>query len=135
VYHEHVRLEPYIRGSMPWIVRRCVTQRLMQFDVGPVTLAVAHDVPPLDGVAFPESLRTLRNRELVDFLTGTIGCEVGDRPPAGTGARDWTRIRERMRYIVNLFRALHLDAAVFEAPYSPAQLAAVAAGVRPAGPL
>jgi hypothetical protein len=29
VYHEHLKLEPYIRGAMPWIVRRCATQRLM----------------------------------------------------------------------------------------------------------
>ena len=36
---------------------------------------------------------------------------------------------------VGLFRALHLDAVVCSAPYDPAQLAAVAAGVRPSGPL
>jgi hypothetical protein len=132
VFHEHIRLEPYIRGSMPWIVRRCVTKRLLQYDIGPVRLAVAHDVPPIGGVPFPESLRCLKNQKL---LTGLIGCDVSDGPAIGTGARDWTKINERMRYIVHLFRALHVDAAVFRAPYDAAQLAAVAAGIRPAGPL
>jgi hypothetical protein len=45
VYHEHVRLEPYIRGAMPFIVRRCATRRLMTFEVGPRVLTVGQDVP------------------------------------------------------------------------------------------
>lgn len=45
VHHEHIRLEPYIRGAMPLIVQRCTTQRLMSFDVGHQTLAVGKDVP------------------------------------------------------------------------------------------
>ena len=57
VYHEHIRLEPYIKGLMPWIVRRCVTKRLLQFDIGPIRLKVSHDVPSLHGVPFPESLQ------------------------------------------------------------------------------
>jgi hypothetical protein len=116
VFHEHIRLEPYIRGSMPWIVRRCVTRRLLQYDIGPVRLSVAHDVPAIDGVPFPASLRRLENPQLIAFLTGTLGCAASDGSPTGTGARDWTKIGERMRYIVHLFRALHLDAAVFSAP-------------------
>ncbi|RZK61510.1 MAG: hypothetical protein EOO59_04880, partial [Hymenobacter sp.] len=45
VWHEHVRLAPCIQGAMPLIIRRCVTQRLLQFDIGPLRLAVAQDVP------------------------------------------------------------------------------------------
>jgi hypothetical protein len=45
VYHEHIRLEPYIRGAMPFIVRRCATERLMTYEVGERVLAVAEDVP------------------------------------------------------------------------------------------
>lgn len=135
VLHEHVRLEPYIKGSMPWIVRRCVTKRLLQFDIGPVRLAVAKSVPPLDGIPYPESLRSLSNRELVEFLTGPDGWDFGDPARNGHGAQDWTKIRERMRYIVNLFRALHLDACVFRAPYDPEQMASVGRGVLPSGSL
>lgn len=116
VYHEHVRLEPYIRGAMPLIIRRCVTQRLLQFDIGPVKLAVAHDVPTLNSFAFPPSLLTLPDPAARHFLM-TVCATLSDAPPlAHTAARDWTKIGERMRYIATLFRALHLDAAVMSTP-------------------
>jgi len=45
VYHEHIRLEPYIRGAMPFLIRRCATQRLMTYEVGEMILTVGEDVP------------------------------------------------------------------------------------------
>jgi hypothetical protein len=45
VYHEHIHLEPYIRGAMPFIVRRCATQRLMTYEIGEKVLAVGEDLP------------------------------------------------------------------------------------------
>ena len=123
VFHEHIRLEPYIRGSLPWIVRRCVTKRLLQYDIGPIRLAVAHDVPSIDGVPFPASLRTFKNQELVAYLANAIGCEIKDNDTAGTGAMDWTKIHDRMCYIVNLFRAFHLEAVVFGDPGESPQIA------------
>lgn len=83
VYHEHIRLEPFIRQSMPWIVRRCATQRMMTFQVGDRQLKVANDVPG-----------------------------VYQR----TGARDWTKIEERMRYVFALFRKFHDVPDVFLKP-------------------
>ncbi len=114
VLHEHIRLEPYIKKSMPYIIRKCATKRLMQFDVGTVSLTVSEEVPALDGVPFPDSLRELSSRELATFLNGANGWG-GDllRSPA----RDWTNIRERMRYIVQLFRVMHLEQSVFSQPY------------------
>jgi hypothetical protein len=45
VYHEHIRLEPYIRGAMPFIIRRCATERLMAYEIGEKTLRVGEDIP------------------------------------------------------------------------------------------
>lgn len=45
VYHEHIRLQPYICSAMPWIVRRCATQRLMTYEVGERVLSVGKDLP------------------------------------------------------------------------------------------
>ncbi|HEY4363572.1 MAG TPA: glycine zipper domain-containing protein [Bryobacteraceae bacterium] len=45
VYHEHIRLEPYIRGAMPFIIRRCATQRLMTYEVGERVLTVGENLP------------------------------------------------------------------------------------------
>lgn len=115
VLHEHIRLEPYIKRSMPFIIRKCATKRLMQFDIGKVKLRVSEEVPTLAGVPFPESLHELSSVELSDFLDGDNGWG-GDL--AISPARDWTRIRERMRYIVQLFRVMHLDQSVFSEPYT-----------------
>jgi hypothetical protein len=115
VLHEHIRLEPYIKKSMPYIIRKCATKRLMQFDVGTVTLTVSEEVPRLDGAPFPDSLHELSSRELSDFLNGAQGWG-GDL--ATSPARDWTNIRERMRYIVQLFRVMHLERSVFSEPYT-----------------
>ncbi len=114
VLHEHIRLEPYIKNSMPYIIRKCATKRLMQFDVGTVSLTVSEEVPRLDGVPFPDSLHDLSGRELSDFLDGAQGWG-GDL--VKSPARDWTNIRERMRYIVQLFRVMHLERSVFSEPY------------------
>jgi hypothetical protein len=114
VLHEHIRLEPYIKKSMPYIVRKCATKRLMQFDVGRVKLKVSEEVPELEQEQFPESLSSLSDRQLETFLNGPSGWG-GDGPSAP--ARDWTNIRERMKYIVRLFRVMHLERSVFSEPY------------------
>jgi hypothetical protein len=54
VYHEHIRLEPYIRGAMPFIVRRCATQRLMTYEISERVLTVGEDLP---GIATPTAAR------------------------------------------------------------------------------
>jgi|KBSSwiStaDraftv2_1062776.scaffolds.fasta_scaffold00021_120 hypothetical protein len=97
VYHEHVRLDPYIRKAMPFIVRRCATQRLMTYEVGDHVLTVGDDVPG----------------------------------GAGTAARDWSDIRDRMRYVFALFDRFHGDAEVFDPPFPAAEMAAIASGRRP----
>ncbi|HWL10504.1 MAG TPA: hypothetical protein VNQ76_19015 [Planctomicrobium sp.] len=118
VLHEHIRLQPDIKGSLPWIISKCVTQRLMQFDIGSTQLDVSHDVPSLTDLPYPPTLTKLYEPELVEFLHGANGWDKTSRRLARTAAEDWTNLRERMRYIVNLFRVLHLSPTVWQAPYS-----------------
>ncbi len=54
VYHEHIRLEPYIRGAMPLIVRRCATRRWMTYKIGERVLTVCEDLP---GIPTPTAAR------------------------------------------------------------------------------
>jgi hypothetical protein len=54
VFHEHIRLEPYIQGAMPYIVRRYATQRLMWYEIGDRILTVGEDVP---GIPTPTAAR------------------------------------------------------------------------------
>ncbi|HEY3162517.1 MAG TPA: hypothetical protein VGJ78_26345 [Vicinamibacterales bacterium] len=58
-------------------------------------------------------------------------------PPGGTrcGAEDWCDIRQRMHYIVHLFRAYADEASLFGPPFSPQQMASFRSGVVPKGEL
>ena len=136
VWHEHVRLEPYIQGAMPLIIRRCVTQRLLQFDIGPLRLAVAQDVPVPAVLAEAATSHSAPAASALCLLR-SVGGEVIDGAAsfAGTAARDWTRIRERMRYVFALFHAFHNEPQVRLAPYDARQLATIAAGSQPVGDL
>ncbi len=135
ILHEHIRLQPYIAGALPLIVRRCVTCRLMRYDVGPLMLTVGDDVPRLNGLEYPESLQTLTDHELIEFLIGQNGLDRGGNTLAGTAARDWTRLAQRMKYIVYLFRALHLHPDVVASPYTAEQFEQIQFGRLPPGRL
>jgi hypothetical protein len=134
VLHEHIRLQPYISRSLPFLIRKCVTQRLMTYSVGEQLLAVHEDVPSLDTAIFPPTLATIDSPETSEFLNGPEGWDRGRGTLKNTRAKDWTKIRERMGYIVNLFRTRHLDVNVVASPYSDKQLDEIAAGVLPAQP-
>jgi hypothetical protein len=135
ILQEHLRLQPYICGALPRIVRRCVTQKLMRYDVGPLRLAVGDDVPSLGGLDFPEALRTIADPELDEFLFGRKGLNIDCDTLAGTRATDWTQLPQRMKYILTLFRALHLHPDVSTAPYSAKQFQQIRGGQIPPGPL
>lgn len=135
ILNEHVKLQPYIVGAMPFIIQRCVTKRMLTFGVGPRELAVAVDVPPLDGHVAPPTLATLSDPRLLEFLDGPGGWRRRPDSPVDSRARNWTRLRDRMGYIVHLFRCFHLDASVLAPPYDDAQVLAIERGTVPAGRL
>ena len=119
ILHEHQKLQPYIASSMPFIVKRCVTKRLMRFEIGALSLSVSEDVPPLSAMRdFPESLETLRLPELHEFLGR---WERTSHKLHNSKATDWSQIEQRMAYIVGLFRRFHTDPSVVAAPYSTAE--------------
>lgn len=135
ILNEHVKLQPYIEGSMPFVVRRCVTKRMLTFEIGALALAVSEDVPSLDGLHAPPTLCQLTDPRLVEFLDGPQGWDRGKDTVLGSRADDWTRLRDRMGYIVDLFRRLHLDPSVLAPPYGEAQVRAIEAGTVPPGRL
>lgn len=110
ILHEHLKLQPYIKGSMPFIVRRCVTKRMLEFEIGPLKLLVSEDVPSLDGKSYPLTLREPKLPNLERFL------QRWQRAEGSAAAGDWTKLEDRMAYIVELFRHYHLDRSVHEAP-------------------
>lgn len=111
IYHEHIRLQPCIAASMPWIIRHCVTQRMMHYEAGSIRLSVAQEFPAeLAAVA----VQVLPAGELREFLR-EMGWSAPENPQP-VSASDWTQLPQRMRYVMELFRRYHLDSRVMSAP-------------------
>jgi hypothetical protein len=51
------------------------------------------------------------------------------------GAEDWCDLRQRMHYILHLFRAYAQDPSLFARPFTPAQVARFRDGIVPEGDL
>ena len=135
--HEHQRLDPYIDRSLPRPVRRLVTARMLDFAVGDEHLDVASDVPAPE-LPDPPTLRTIETERLDRFLHGTPGRPGWDRTPGtrvGSHAGDWTRIEDRMNFVVDLFHTRHTDPDLFLPPYPKEAASAIDAGRIPAVPL
>src|SRR5215510_1844442 len=135
ILHEHIRLEPYIRAAIPSLLRRSVTARMLRFYLGGEAMHVHDNVPPAQNQTFPETLRVLDNSELIAFLQG---MEAWDRSPntlESSGANDWSDLKDRMNFIVDLFRSRHLSRSVFASPFTEQQENELIAGRVPDGPL
>ena len=126
VYHEHVRLEPYIRGAMPWIVRRCVTRRLLQFDVGPGPAGGGPRRAVPGGPAGPGRAGGPGGPRRGGRPVGGGRCVPNGAGAAGVGARDSTDAGADA-YVFTVPPAAPRPG-VLGPPYGPAGLAAIAAG-------
>jgi hypothetical protein len=103
------------------IVRAVVTEELMTLELPDGTLRLGRD---LTG-AFPSDLSTLTDPELVDFLRAV---DPTPDTPRGSGAQDWASLPQRMHFIADLFRLRHANTALFQPPFTPEQLRAIADG-------
>ncbi len=109
-----------------------LTEVIMKLATPSETLDLRRDVPPLSEGMFPPELARLAGTAAEAAVaqwdkTGGTG--------APSGARDWAVLEERMNFIVNLFRSRQRDASLFSPPFSDAQLAVLAQGQLPPGPL
>jgi hypothetical protein len=96
-------------------------------------LHLGRDLPNLrGGPLFPPLLQTISDQELA-VLLASFGIDASQQRCAG--AREWSTLRDRMRYIIELFRARQCDADLLDAPFTEAQLASMERGQLPAGPL
>ncbi len=109
-----------------------LTESIMQLVTASETFDLRRDVPPLTDGMFPSGLRQ---------LTGTAAesafAQWDKTGGSGTpsGAHDWAVLDERMNFIVNLFRSRQNDGSLFDPPFTAAQLADMAKGQLPPGPL
>lgn len=119
------RLIDHLRGQ----ARRAVTEALLTLHLPRGhTLRLGRDL----GRAFPEALARLTRPELTALLA-RIDPTLDSA--ADSGAVDWADLPDRMHFIADLFRTYHAWDPLFDAPFTPAQVAELQAGRRPSGPL
>ncbi|MBU8894212.1 hypothetical protein DRW03_12230 [Corallococcus sp. H22C18031201] len=109
-------LSPVVDG-LASTFRRFATDHMMKLAVPGGALKLGNDLPPPAGMEkdlFPANLRTLENPELRELM-GKL-----DRTPDslhGTAAKDWSRLDQRMNYIIDLFRSRQSDPHLFDPPF------------------
>ncbi|MCY1058022.1 hypothetical protein [Nannocystis sp. SCPEA4] len=92
-------------------------------------------------VRLTEQLGTYEARErglgVVDRVEAFVldRLDLADRTAQGSGADDWARLDDRMRYIFEYFRSRQRDASLLVSPFSGPQAEELAAGRVPTGPL
>lgn len=111
---------------------RIVTRHMMR-----LALSNGRSVPlgedlSVNGRPFPLDLDPLHHQPLI-ALVCTYDRNLDTLE--GSGARNWTDLRDRMAFITDLFRSSQCEPSMFDAPFTPAQVEALRAGSMPAGPL
>jgi hypothetical protein len=109
-----------------------LTEVIMQLVTATETFDLRRDVPPLAEGMFPPELRDIAGSAAASAVARWDRTHGTGAP---SGAHDWAVLEERMNFIVNLFRSRQQDAALFDPPFSKAQLEVLADGQLPPGPL
>ncbi|TSC32668.1 hypothetical protein [Corallococcus sp. Z5C101001] len=113
--------------------RELMTRELMTLELPDRTLRLGEDIPALTPSAdFPRDLLRLEHPELLRLMKRL------DRTPddtAGSAARDWGALSDRMNLVVDLFRSRQQDRGLYQAPFTPSQVEAFQHGRMPHGRL
>ena len=138
------RIEPGVFRAMRFFARPVIgeirslwldfsTDELMTLSIGNDRLRLGKDLkPPPAGPLFPPQLLDITNVNLGMALDQYQALTDGSDD---SGAEDWTRLGDRMRFIYELFRSRQQVSALFEPPFAPIQHRAILDGVVPEGPL
>jgi len=109
-------------------LRVVITDLLMTLRLPGVVLHLGRDVSG----EFPPELRAIDYPPLRTLL---MSIDPTPNATIGSGAEDWANLRQRMRYIADLFRCWHARPELFTAPFTAVQVAAMLDGRRPEGNL
>jgi hypothetical protein len=109
------------------LTRQAVTECMMVLSLPGMALELGRNLD----VPYPEPLREIGSEELREL------CARFEPPGAcvNCGADDWADLKQRMHYILHLFRAFHLHPELASAPFAAAQMEQIRAGLIPGGDL
>ncbi|MGK3983461.1 hypothetical protein WME99_10505 [Sorangium sp. So ce136] len=99
--------------------RLVATKEMMTMRLPDELLELGHDLPAPPGSPLhcPE-LATIEDRELHELLSE---YDAHDHTTSGCGAEDWASLRERMSYILELFRSRQCCSRLLVRPFTRAQ--------------
>lgn len=142
------------------LVRNLTTELMMTMRLPGETIHLGRDLEAAPGQSlWPADLEHLEEPELLaltvklgtyetreDNLDWTDRVEgwfddilsklrIGSPEAQGTGARDWSALGDRMRFIFELFRSRQQNQRLYEAPFTAEQVSAMKAGFFPVGDL
>jgi len=121
-----------LRGDLEDRWERLATRYMMTLTLpGGNLLHLGKDIP-VGSTPFPALLNPLESAALKQ-LVSTYDPHLDTLK--GSGARNWTELNNRMAFIADLFRSRQQDQSLFKPPFSAQQLATLALGKRPNGPL
>ena len=113
--------------------RHVATEFMMTLALPDGTLSLGEDLPPLaGGKLFPDDVATPTDAALLEVVS------EWDPTPGSlqhTGAHDWADLKQRMHYIIDLFRSRLQHTPLFGTPFTGKQTGAIRAGFVPAGKL
>jgi hypothetical protein len=115
-------------GALQRQVRLVITECLMTLRLPDDILRLGADVPGF----FPATLQRVDHPLLREVL-----LQVDQTPdnPVGSGARDWSDLRQRMHFIADFFRTWHSRPVLMNPPFDERELAEISAGRIPLGRL
>lgn len=112
-FHEQTRLQSDIEGALPGIGRGLATEWLMSLRLPGGSIDLGDDVESFRGREFPAELRDIDNAELLRLIRQ---LDANPDTLRGSGTDDWANFRQRMNFILDLFRSRHNDERLFENP-------------------
>ena len=128
------RLLDLLEHELERVWRRAVTRHLLTLRTPDGLLDLSEDVPLLapPDRRFPDDLAAAVDPGLVGFLLQHDRTNGLGQP---SGARDWASLKDRMNYIVNLFRSRQQRSPLLLPPFDEDQIKAMQEGRVPAPPI
>jgi hypothetical protein len=117
-----------VRRTAIRLTREVVTESMMVLALPGRVLALGQNLD----APVPEAFHRVANPTVASFIAEHDPCLPG---VSECGASDWCDLRQRMHYILHLFRAYAHESALFSRPFTSQQVAQFRSDVVPAGEL
>ncbi|MCB9058161.1 MAG: hypothetical protein H6627_06305 [Calditrichae bacterium] len=117
-----------VQTALQKITHEVITETMMVLEMPGSVLALGKNLDK----TFPDTFKEISLPELREFLDKYDPCPDGK---GNCAAENWTDLRQRMHYIIHLFKAYADDTSIFSAPFSKKQVALIEKGIIPDGKL